>query len=61
MGQIDTGQHFDIGYSRELIERGYKVLEDLVEDSSEEDWLKPVGIPFVWTWAATLVELFRLK
>ncbi|MHB1865671.1 MAG: DinB family protein, partial [Candidatus Saccharimonadales bacterium] len=26
MGEIDTGQHFDIGYSRELIERGYKVL-----------------------------------
>jgi hypothetical protein len=31
MGEFGTGQHFDIGYSRELIERGYKVLEELVE------------------------------
>ena len=47
IGQIDTGEHFDIGRSRELIERGYKTLEDLVEDSSEEDWLEPVDTPFL--------------
>jgi hypothetical protein len=56
MGEIDTGQHFDIGYSRELIERGYKVLEELVEDSSEEDWLKPVDTPFFGT--VSKVRLF---
>jgi hypothetical protein len=49
IGQIDTGEHFDIGRSRELIERGYKPLEDLVEDSSEEDWLEPVDTPFFGT------------
>jgi hypothetical protein len=49
IGQIDAGQHFDTGHSRELIERGYKILEDLVEDSSEEDWLKPVDTPFFGT------------
>jgi uncharacterized damage-inducible protein DinB len=49
MGEIDTGQHFDIGYSRELIERGYKVLEELVESRLEEDWLKPVDTPFFGT------------
>ena len=49
IGQIDTGEHFDIGRSRELIERGYKTLEDLVEDSSEEDWLEPVDTPFFGT------------
>jgi hypothetical protein len=49
IGQIDTGEHFDIGRSRKLIERGYKTLEDLVEDSSEEDWLKPVDTPFFGT------------
>jgi uncharacterized damage-inducible protein DinB len=46
MGQIDTGQHHDISHSRELIERGYKMLQDLVENSPEEDWLKPVDTPF---------------
>ena len=56
MGQIDTGQHFDTGYSRELIERGYKILEDLVGASSEEDWLKPVDTPFFGT--VSRVRLF---
>jgi len=56
MGEMDTGQHFDIGYSRELIERGYKVLEELVENSSDEDWLKPVDTPFFGT--VSKVRLF---
>ena len=56
MGEIDTGQHFDIGYSRELIEQGYKVLEELVENSSDEDWLKPVDTPFFGT--VSKVRLF---
>src|ERR1700683_2066059 len=42
MGQIDKGEHYDIGHSRELIERGYQTFRDLVENSMEEDWLKPV-------------------
>jgi uncharacterized damage-inducible protein DinB len=49
MGQIDEGQHHDISHSRELIERGYKMLQDLVEKSSEEDWMKPVDTPFFGT------------
>jgi|ERR1017187_1260338 uncharacterized damage-inducible protein DinB len=56
MGETDTGQHFDIGYSRELVERGYKVLEELVEDSSDEEWLKPVDTPFFGT--VSKVRLF---
>jgi uncharacterized damage-inducible protein DinB len=46
MGQIDKGEHYDVGQSRELIERGYRTLRDLVENSTEEDWLKPVDTPF---------------
>ncbi len=46
IGQTDTGQHYDVGYSRELIERGYRALKDLIENSPEEDWLKPVDTPF---------------
>ena len=56
MGQIDTGQHYDISQSRELIERGYKRLQDLVENTSEEDWLKPVDTPFFGT--VSRVRLF---
>ena len=49
IGQIDTGEHYDVSYSRELIERGYQMLRDLVETSTEEDWLKPVDTPFFGT------------
>jgi uncharacterized damage-inducible protein DinB len=56
MGQIDTGQHHDISHSRELIERGYQMLQDLVENSPEEDWLKPVDTPFFGT--VSRVRLF---
>ena len=49
IGQIDTGEHYDVSFSRELIERGYQMLRDLVETNSEEDWLKPVDTPFFGT------------
>jgi uncharacterized damage-inducible protein DinB len=56
IGQIDNGQPYDIGQSRELIERGYKTFQDLVESSSDEDWLKPVDTPFFGT--VSRVRLF---
>ena len=49
MGQVDTGEHYDVSYSRELIERGFQMLRNLVETSTEEDWLKPVDTPFFGT------------
>ena len=49
MGQIDKGEHYDVGHSRELVERGYQMLRDLVENSTDEDWLKPVDTPFFGT------------
>jgi len=49
MGQIDKGEHYDIGHSQELVERGYQMLRDLVENSTDEDWLKPVDTPFFGT------------
>jgi uncharacterized damage-inducible protein DinB len=49
IGQTDNGQHHDISQSRELIERGYQMLRDLIENSAEEDWLKPVETPFFGT------------
>lgn len=56
IGQTDNGQVFDVEYSRQLISRGYGVLRDLVENSAEEDWLKPVDTPFFDT--VTRIRLF---
>ena len=49
MGQKDNGQEFDVAYSRELIARGYDVLMELVENSADEEWLKPIDTPFFGT------------
>jgi uncharacterized damage-inducible protein DinB len=49
IGQTDKGQEFSVEYSRELIARGYGVLKDLVENSTDEEWLKPVDTPFFGT------------
>lgn len=49
IGQADKGQHHDVRYSKELIERGYQTFRELAENSPEEDWLKPVDTPFFGT------------
>ncbi len=46
IGQQDTGQGADVEFSRQLIARGYDVLKNLVENSADDDWLKPVDTPF---------------
>jgi uncharacterized damage-inducible protein DinB len=56
IGQTDTGQVLDVENSRQLISRGYGVLRDLVENSANDDWLKPVDTPFFGT--ITRVRLF---
>jgi len=49
IGQTDAGQRYGVGRSRELIERGYRALEHLVETGNEADWLAPVETPFFGT------------
>lgn len=56
IGQQDTGQGVDVEGSRQLIARGYGVLKDLIDNSVEEDWLKPVDTPFFGT--VTRIRLF---
>lgn len=56
MGQTDNGQGVDVEYSRQLISRGYGVLKKLAEDSTNEDWLKPVDTPFFGT--VTRIRLY---
>ena len=56
IGQQDTGQRYEVSRSRELIARGYRTLQDLVDTSHEADWLKPVETPFFGT--VSRVRLF---
>ena len=49
MGHTDVGQPFDVEYSRQLVARGYGAFKELIENSSDEDWLKPVDTPFFGT------------
>jgi uncharacterized damage-inducible protein DinB len=56
IGQIDTGERYDVVQSRELIESGYRVLQELVETTADEDWLNPIETPFFG--AVSRVRLF---
>lgn len=56
MGQTDSGQEFDVEYSRQLISRGYGMLKGLIESSADEDWLKTIDTPFFGT--VTRIRLF---
>lgn len=49
IGRVDRGETYDVGDSRELIARGYRMLEALVEASEDEEWLNPVDTPFFGT------------
>jgi uncharacterized damage-inducible protein DinB len=55
MGQQDTGQDFEIETSKLYIDMGYKMLENLIENSIDEDWLLTTNTPFFGT-----VSRFRL-
>ncbi len=49
MGQTDTGQGFDIETTKEYIDKGYAMLENLVRDTKDEEWLMSVDTPFFGT------------
>ena len=49
IGKTDNGEYYDVHVSRQLIERGYTMLKELVETSTDENWLKPVDTPFFGT------------
>lgn len=46
MGQQDKGQGSDIEISRQYIDQGYAMLEKLVNETKEKDWLEPIDTPF---------------
>ncbi|MFZ9299730.1 MAG: DinB family protein [Chitinophagaceae bacterium] len=45
-GKQDEGQGKDFEESKELIEKGYKMLEDIIESTSNEGWSEIIDSPF---------------
>ena len=56
IGKTDNGQRYDVEYSRQLIEKRYQALKDVIENSTNDDRLKPVEKPFFGT--VTRIRLF---
>ncbi|MDQ2747404.1 MAG: DinB family protein [Acidobacteriota bacterium] len=49
MGEVENGQGRDIEKSKEIIEKGYAMLENLIENEPDADWLEPIETPFFGT------------
>ncbi len=49
MGEFENGQGSDFGKSKEIIEKGYAMLENLIENTPDADWLKLIETPFFGT------------
>jgi uncharacterized damage-inducible protein DinB len=46
MGQQDEGQGKDFEESKELIKKGYKLLEEIIENTSNAGWSELIDTPF---------------
>uniref|UniRef100_UPI004048E84C DinB family protein n=1 Tax=Algoriphagus sp. TaxID=1872435 RepID=UPI004048E84C len=49
MGTQDTGQGKDLSTSRELLQKGYALLEQIISSTPSECWFEPVETPFFGT------------
>ncbi len=49
MGQIDSGQEYDLKTSRSMVETGFEMLKKLVEETPDSAWLDQVDTPFFGT------------
>ena len=49
MGTQDTGQGKDLSTSRELLQKGYALLEQIISSTTSEGWFEPVETPFFGT------------
>ena len=56
MGKQDTGQGKDFSTSRELLQKGYALLEQIITSTPTEGWFEPVETPFFGT--VSKVRLF---
>ena len=49
MGKQDTGQGKDFSANRELLAKGYALLEQIINTTSDAAWFEPVETPFFGT------------
>jgi len=49
MSFVDEGQGMNIDESRMLVDSGFRLLESIIESSSEDSWLENVDTPFFGT------------
>ena len=49
LGQQDSGKEFDLETSKLYIDKGYKMLEGVINDSKDEDWFLMTDTPFFGT------------
>ena len=49
MGKQDSGQGEDLSTSRELFEKGYALLEQIIASTPDAGWFEPVETPFFGT------------
>ncbi|GLU44210.1 DinB family protein [Allomuricauda sp. NBRC 101325] len=46
MGFSDEGKEYDVEESHQLIKDGYAMLDNLIKDIPESDWLQTIDTPF---------------
>jgi uncharacterized damage-inducible protein DinB len=46
MGRTDTGQGKNVEESRQLVNKGYNLLEQIIETTPREEWLGMIDTPF---------------
>ncbi|MHA8053901.1 DinB family protein [Aquirufa sp. Wall-65K1] len=49
MGKLDEGQGNDFEESRKLIEKGFQMLEEIIESTPADGWSKKIETPFFGT------------
>ncbi|MBX2915765.1 MAG: DinB family protein [Cyclobacteriaceae bacterium] len=58
MGQSDTGARYDLNTSQEIFDQGYKTLENLVNETSEKDWLEEIET--TWFGRISRIKLYSI-
>ena len=58
MGQSDSGKEYDLKTSQNIFEQGYKTLEKLVNETSENDWIEEIETP--WFGKISRIKLYAL-
>lgn len=60
VGQTDTGKKYDLETSHLLFEQGYTKLKDIINNTSDKDWLEEIDTPFLGKTSKTKLLSFIL-